>query len=125
MALTSDKLHDLADDETAAILRKGKSMIRDLKRKNTKMKQDLKLLANNNKAMEKLIEVLEDRVKKLTADMAKRYVYSYEDGGWLVKGSMKKRKAKIKGYKDVQLDSINAQLEEILRLIMKHKRKLK
>ena len=125
MALTSERIHELAEKETADILKKGKSMIRDLKKHNSTLKRDLKLMTTNNKAMEKLVEVLEERVKKLTDDVNKNYVYSFEDGGWIEKGAMKKRKARIKSYKKADILDINEQLMEILRMIKKHRGKLK
>ncbi len=63
---------------------------------------------------------MEERVRKLTEDVKKNYVYSYEKGGWIEKESFDKGKVEL-APSQLTVDSINNQLAEILRMIERHK----
>ncbi len=75
----------------------------------------------NNQELAKLAEILEEKIMKLTEDMRKEYVYSYEKGGWVEKGSIEKGKIEI-APSMLSVDTINNQLAEILRMIRKHRK---
>lgn len=112
-------------DDPKDILRKDKKIVRKLKEENAKLKESMRKLERNNSNMVKLLEVMEERVRKLTEDVKKCYVYSYEQGGWVEKGSMDRTKVEIEGTEPPHLsvDSINNQLSEILRMIERYKMK--
>ena len=50
-----------------------------------------------------------------------RHKYSFKDGGWIEEGSVNKKNIEAAG--DITPGSINAQLEEILKLIRLNKSK--
>ena len=101
-------------------LKRDKQMVKKLKEERTKLREDIRKLTKNNERLVKLVEVMEERIKSLTEDVKKGYVYSYEKGGWIEKGSLEKGKIKL-APSQVNVDSINNQLAEILRMIERHR----
>ncbi|UCC91876.1 MAG: hypothetical protein JSV39_01225 [Candidatus Aenigmatarchaeota archaeon] len=102
------------------ILKRDRNIFKKLSKENSKLKENLRKLTKNNEKFVKLVEVMEEKIKKLTEDVKKNYVYSYEHGGWVEKGSLKKGKIKI-APSQLSVDSINNQLAEILRMIERHR----
>lgn len=115
------------EDPSSATLKKVKAILRDLKRENSKLKEEAKLLYRNNKAMEELVDVLEREMKQLKdqVDFAEKHVYSFDAGGWVGRGEADDKKLKPKSFKKLTVQDINRQLDEILRLMRYHKSKLK
>lgn len=107
-------------EDPKEILKRDRKIFRKLTKDNTKLKEDVRKLAKNNKRFVRLVEVMEEKVRKLTEDVKRNYVYSYEQGGWIEKGSLKKRKIELTPSK-LSVDSINNQLAEILRMIERHR----
>ena len=95
-----------------------------LKIENEKLKKENTLLLRNNKNLVYLVEILEERIKKLNEDMLRNYIYSYERGGWILKDDADPRKLEVFNKREIRIEDINEQLEEILRLIEKHKKRL-
>jgi len=111
---------EILDDDSIETLKKTKRLISRLKRENKILKEQIKPLLTNNKTLTELVEVLEEKILKFTEDRSKKYVYSYEKGGWVEKDSIDKRKIELKEEK-LSLDKINEQLDEIIRLVKLHK----
>ncbi len=107
-------------EDPKKILKRDRKIFRKLIDENEKLKEDIRKLTKNNKEFVKLIEVMEERVRKLTEDVKKNYVYSYEKGGWIEKESFDKGKVEL-APSQLTVDSINNQLAEILRMIERHK----
>lgn len=102
------------------ILKRNMKMFKKLSGQNAKLREEIRKLTKNNEKFVKLVEVMEERIRKLTDDIKKNYVYSYEHGGWVEKGSMKKGKIEL-APSQLSVDTINNQLAEILRMIEKHR----
>ena len=107
-------------EDPKEILKRDRKIFRKLSRENTKLKEEIRKLTKNNKKFVSLVEVMEEKVRKLTEDVKKNYVYSYEQGGWIERGSMKKGKVEI-APSQLTVDSINNQLAEILRMIERYR----
>jgi hypothetical protein len=54
--------------------------------------------------------------------MKKNYVYSYEHGGWVEKGALDEGRIEL-APSQLNIDSINNQLAEILKMVEKHRMK--
>jgi len=106
----------ITNEDSIKILKKTKRLISKLKKENKILKEEIKLFLRNNKTLTELIGVLEEKILKSTEERPKKYVYSYERGGWIEEDSMDKRKIKLKGEK-LSLDVINEQLSEMIRLM--------
>lgn len=107
-------------DDPEKLLEEDKKLFKKLRGENDRLREELRDLKKNNQKLVELAELMEDKVRKLTEDVKKNYVYSYEQGGWIEKGSMDKLKME-KPVSDVSVNSINNQLSEILRMIEKLK----
>ncbi|MEM5871657.1 MAG: hypothetical protein QW051_02170 [Candidatus Aenigmatarchaeota archaeon] len=109
------------------ILEKDKEIVRKLKEENAKLKDEVAKLKKNNEALVKLVEIMENKIKKLSEDLnfKQKYVYSYEHGGWIEKDALDKGKIELASSEPsyLTIDSINLQLAEILKMIEKHKSK--
>lgn len=97
----------------------------ELKRRNEKLKKENKMLIENNMNLVYLVEIMNERIKKLTDMQKKHYRYSFEDGGWIEENDMNKRVVEIFEKKDLNINDINRQLYEVLRLLEIHKKRLK
>jgi len=95
-----------------------------IKIENEKLRKENDMLLRNNKNLVYLVEVLEERIKKLNEDMLRNYIYSYEKGGWVLRDDADLKKLEVFNKKEIRVDDINEQLEEILKLIEKHKKHL-
>jgi len=109
----------MTDRNVLKILERDKVFVSKLKKKNEKLKEQIKVLLKNNKILTELIEVLEDKILSLTQDVGKKYVYDYERGGWIIDGSLDKQKMELKEDK-VDVRKLNQQLAEIIRLMKMH-----
>jgi len=107
-------------DNPKEILKKDKKLVRNLKDENTRLKEDIRKLNNNNKKFIRLVEFMEAKIRKLTEDVKKNYVYSYEKGGWIEKGALDRGDIEI-APSQLSVDSINNQLAEILRMIERNR----
>lgn len=107
---------EILNDDPIKTLKKTKRLISKLKKENKILKEEIKILLRNNKTFTELVEVLEEKILKLTEDRVKKCVYSYERGGWIEKDSLDKRRIKLKEEK-LSLYAINEQLSEMIRLM--------
>lgn len=107
-------------EDPKEILKRDRKIFKKLTKDNTKLKEEVRKLAKNNKRFVRLVEVMEEKVRKLTEDVKRNYVYSYEQGGWIEKGLLKKGKIELTPSQ-LSVDSINNQLAEILRMIERHR----
>jgi len=114
------KIAEISQGNPKDLLRKDKAIFKKLKEENAKLKEEVRKLSGNNGKLVKLAEIMEDRIKKLTEEIKKNYVYSYEHGGWIEKNAMKRNKIEI-APSQLSVDSINNQLAEILRMIETYK----
>lgn len=108
----------------AEALKRDKEFFKKLKDENTALKDETRKLAKNNETLVKLVELMEEKIKNLTIDMKKNYVYSYEHGGWLEKDALDKGRIEV-APSQLNIDSINNQLAEILRMVERHRMKEK
>ncbi|MCK4335583.1 MAG: hypothetical protein KAW40_02545 [Candidatus Aenigmarchaeota archaeon] len=107
-------------EDPKEILKRDRKIFKKLTKDNAKLKEEVRKLAKNNKSFVRLVEVMEEKVRKLTEDVKRNYVYSYEQGGWIEKGLLKKGKIELTPSQ-LSVDSINNQLAEILRMIERHR----
>lgn len=108
-------------DEIVSVLREDKKKFRELKKENQELREKIDSLVENNQEFAELVQNMDKEVKELTENQRKRYEYHFEKGGWDEKGSLDEKKMKIK--KDhLDLKNINAQLEEIVRMLKIHKK---
>lgn len=103
-------------------------VLKELRKKSTKLKsernhleKEVRALCRNNEMLIDMLELLERAVSKLREKSRRKYVYSFEDGGWMEKYGMKKTKMRLV-EKGVSIKKINEQLEEIVRLSKRYKR---
>lgn len=120
-------LVDAGVSDIKKMLARDKAILRDLKKENSVLKKKARDLDKNNKVMADLIKVLEQRIRELKEDLqfTDKYVYSFEQGGWIERGSLDKKVVELKGFKKIEPGDINLQLQELLRLVKLHKGKLK
>ncbi len=111
---------DIGEEDPVEILKKDRELVRKLKEENSELKEKVRKLFNNNRKLVELIELMEEKIKKMTDDMRKRYIYSYEEGGWIEKEGIRKERVEIEPA-HLTVDAINNQLSEILRLIERYK----
>jgi len=104
------------------VLQKDKEIFKKLKLENTTLKLENTKLLKNNEGLVKLVELMEDKIKKLTEDMRKNYVYSFEHGGWVEKNAMDQGRIEL-APSQLNIDSINNQLAEILKMVERHRMK--
>jgi len=104
------------------ILQKDKEIFKKLKEENEKLKLEVAKLSKNNEALVKLVNVMEEKIKKMSEEMniSKKYVYSYEHGGWVEKEALQQGRIEL-APSSISVDSINLQLAEILKMIERHK----
>ncbi|MCK4531820.1 MAG: hypothetical protein KAT94_03060 [Candidatus Aenigmarchaeota archaeon] len=107
-------------EDPKEILKRDRKIFKKLTKDNAKLKEEVRKLAKNNKSFVRLVEVMGEKVRKLTEDVKRNYVYSYEQGGWIEKGLLKKGKIELTPSQ-LSVDSINNQLAEILRMIERHR----
>lgn len=103
-------------------LKKDRNLFRKLKAENDKLREENRKLLKNNGGLVKLVELMEEKVKNLTIDMKKTYSYSYEKGGWVEKGALDQGRIEL-APSQINIDSINNQLAEILKMVEKHRMK--
>lgn len=103
-------------------LKKDRDLFRKLKAENDKLREENRKLMKNNGGLVKLVELMEEKVKNLTIDMKKTYSYSYEKGGWMEKGALDEGRIEL-APSQINIDSINNQLAEILKMVEKHRMK--
>lgn len=104
------------------VLSKDKELFKKLKKEREQLKLENVKLLKNNEGLVKLVELMEDKIKKLTEDMRKNYVYSYEHGGWVEKNAMDQGRIEL-APSQLNIDSINNQLAEILKMVERHRMK--
>lgn len=114
------KVAKFSDDDPEKILERDRIIVSEFRRENAELKLELEKLLKNNQQFANLVEILEEKINKLTEDMSKTYVYSYEKGGWVNKGALERGKIEI-APSMLSVDTINNQLSEILRMIRKHR----
>ena len=106
------------------ILQKNKNLILRMRKENEELSRKVRMIKENNSEFVKLVEVLESEILSLTDNISDKYRYSFEDGGWVEKDTG--RKAVLEEvFKNPDINVINAQLEEILRLVKLHKKRIK
>jgi len=115
------KLARLSSEDPKKILERDRIIVSELRRENDELRLEIGKLLKNNQELAKLAEILEEKIMRLTEDMRKEYVYSYEKGGWVEKGSLERGKIEI-APSMLSVDTINNQLSEILRMIRKHRK---
>lgn len=108
----------------AETLRKDKDLFRKMKKENDALKEETMNLEKNNQTLVTLVELMEEKIRNLTIDVRKNYVYSYEHGGWLEKEALDKGRIEL-APSQLNIDSINNQLGEILKMIERHRMKEK
>ncbi len=116
------RIRDVSSEDPIKTLKRDKAIISKIKRENVELKLKVDRLLQNNKKLVKLVKALERKMRKLIDDSKKTYIYSYENGGWIEKGSLNKRKMEIR--RNVDIEDINLQLSEILRLLKEHGEKI-
>lgn len=114
------KLTEASLDDPHDTLRKDKAIFKKLREENANLKEEVRRLSKNNEKLVKLAEIMEDKIKKLTEEIKKNYVYSYEKGGWIEKKAMDRSKVEV-APSQLSVDTINNQLAEILRMIKNYK----
>jgi hypothetical protein len=117
------KADEIMAEDPFSLLKRDKEVVSGLKKKNVELTERVNTLLETNKRMVELIEILDEKIRKLNDDFAKRYRYSYEDGGWIEVDGLRKRRIELERDPKVSITNINGQLEEIIRLLEKNKKK--
>ena len=116
-----------ADGETQAVadlvaaLKEDLRAIKKLKSENKLLREEVVGLLQNNSKFAALVESLDDSLKDASEGVPQKYNYSFMEGGWRPKGSLNKQKVEL-GQKRLDIQDINGQLEEIIRLLKKEKK---
>lgn len=92
----------------------------DIKKENDDLKKKTDPLIANNRKFSELVESMEEEIKRLRTEAGKKYVYRYEQGGWGQINKIDREKLHLK--KEVTVDDINRQLNEIMRILKKYKK---
>lgn len=109
-------------EDPVKVLRRDQELFKKLKKENDGLKEANRKLTKNNETLVKLVELMEEKIKNLTVDMKKNYAYSYEHGGWIEKGALDEGRIEL-APSQLNIDSINNQLAEILKMVEKHRMK--
>jgi hypothetical protein len=117
------KADEIYAEDPFSLLKRDKEVVSGLKKKNAELTERVNTLLETNNRMVELVEVLDEKIRKLNDDFAKRYRYSYEDGGWIEIDGLRKRRIELERDPKVSITNINGQLEEIIRLLEKNKKK--
>ena len=104
--------------ELVAALKEDMKKVRKLKKENRLLKDQINMLLQNNSKFTALVESLDEKLKKATETLPGKFEYHFMEGGWQPKGALKKQKIEL-NKKKVDIQNINAQLEEIIRLLKK------
>lgn len=106
-------------NELKKALEMDKESILSLKEENKILRKRTELLIKSNKELVNLVLALEKKVKVLTDNIYEKHYYSYTDGGWIDKETG--NKSVLEGPQlTANPQVINAQIEEILRLLKLH-----
>jgi hypothetical protein len=105
---------DVAELVTA--LKDDLKTVKKLKKENQLLKDQINGLLQNNSKFTALVESLDDRLKQATEVLPGRFEYHFMEGGWLPKDGLKKHKIEL-GKRKADIQNINSQLEEIIRLL--------
>lgn len=92
-----------------------KGQLRELKLQNA-------ALMENNQKFTELVEEMEKDLLHMRMETGRKYVYSYNAGGWGEASSAKMEKLKLTKKKHVTVTDINNQLTEITRLLKRYKK---
>ncbi len=93
----------------------AKAEIRDLK-------LEREALLENNRKFTELVEEMEKELEKLRMEAGRKFVYSYDEGGWGETCSSRTTKIKLAEKKRISINDINKQLTEITRLLKHYKK---
>ncbi len=104
------------------VLKRDKELFKKMRQEIEQTKENNRKLLKNNDNLVKLVELMEEKIKNLTEDMKKNYVYSFEHGGWVEKGALDQGRIEL-APSQLNIDSINNQLAEILKMVERHRMK--
>ncbi|GEM_PF-4162608 len=102
-------------------LKEDTRTVKKLKKENLELRDQVNGLLQNNDKFTALVESLDNRLKEANEVVPGRFEYHFMEGGWQQRGSLKKHKIELT-KKKVDIQNINAQLEEIIRLLKKNKK---
>lgn len=104
-----------------AELKEDMKKVRKLKKENKLLKDQVNGLLQNNSKFTSLVEALDERLKEASEAVPGRFEYHFMEGGWRQKGALKKSRMEL-SRKKADIQDINSQLEEIIRLMKKNKK---
>jgi hypothetical protein len=108
------------ENDPVKTLSEARCIAKDLKERNRRLMDEIGMILENNERFAELVILLENKVKTLTEERIKSYKYSFDKGGWVEKAAADREKLSMASHA-ISIEKINTQLEEILRLIKKHR----
>lgn len=102
-------------------LKEDMKTVKKLKSENKALKEQISGLLQNNSKFTALVESLDERLREANELVPQNFEYHFEGGGWQPKGALKKHQISIR-KKKLDIKNINAQLEEIIRLLKRNKK---
>lgn len=116
------EIKEILGEDSTEVLEEDRDFVSGSKGENKRLKEQIKILMRNNKTLTELVEVLEEKILKLSGSLREKYIYDYERGGWIKVSSLDKGSIEL-DKKKVDIRRINLQLAEINRLMKLHKEK--
>jgi hypothetical protein len=112
--------YDIRSGDPVTTLRRAERTFKSVKDELKALRAEKEALLTNNRKFSELVESMEMQLKTMRADAGKRYVYSYNAGGWGEIGDIDRTKLLMK-KKAVSVADINRQLTEIMKLLKRYK----
>jgi len=113
--------YSISGEDPVKTLSKAKHTFKAMKDELRNLREQNIALMTNNQKFAQLVESMEKQLKALRAEMGRKYVYSYNAGGWGQMGDIDRTRLDMK-KKTVTVSDINNQLAEIMRLLRRYKK---
>ena len=91
----------------------------EIKKENAELREKVEKLLENNRKLSELAESLEGEIEEMKARKSEKFVYSYGKGGWKESIGLEDSKLHLR-KSDVNIEDINDQLKEIMKLLERH-----
>ncbi len=113
--------YDVRSGDPVNTLQRAERTFRSIKEELSDLREQKKALLANNRKFSELVESMETQLRTMRADAGKKFVYSYEGGGWGEIGDIDRTRLLMK-KKVVTVNDINRQLTEIMKLLKRYKK---
>ncbi|MCD6496469.1 MAG: hypothetical protein J7K54_04305 [Candidatus Aenigmarchaeota archaeon] len=114
--------YSIADGDPVTTLQRAERTFKSAKEELIQLRKENKALMLNNQKFAELVESMEKELKRLHTEMGRKYIYSYNAGGWGEAAAARLNNIKLEGKKTVTVSDINKQLAEIMRILRHYKK---